>query len=187
MHSMTVVLALVLIVPGIVRAADKAQSTLAQPGAFTGSTPPALSAPSSSAWTNGVGKGKAKFVGCVTQILLKNTTLPDSDGTPGTGDEVICIIDFTVSVPSTANFGSFVTRGESSGGAVKIKFDLGLGSPCPGPLLFYDERVACYEKDPAYAPPLDTLPSDHTQGIHGPGYAPRPASPLIATGGRFFP
>lgn len=176
-------------------AGDKTQATMVNPVMLTGAGAPALTAPLSVAWTNGVSKGKAKGDDkCKVQVQLKGIALPDSDGIPGTGDEVICTADTNVTVlPALALSTTAVVRGEVSSGKVKIKVDLAAeGTGCipakgggPG-VVQYDGRITCYEPDPAYpAPPVGFL-SDPTQGVYPFGFGPRPASPLIATQGIFI-
>ncbi len=187
-------LTLALASPGL--AGDKAQSTLVNPVAVTGAGVPALAPPIGAAWSNGVSKGKTKGDDkCKVQIQLKTLALPDSDGTIGSGDEVICIADAQVSVlpvPITLST-SAVLRGEVASGQVKIKADLALeGTGCipakqggPG-IIQYDGRITCYAPDAAYPPPPLAFASDATQGIYPAGFGPRPASALIATEGLFF-
>jgi len=190
MPSIVALLALALALPGIARGKDSAQTTLGKPSSFTGPLP-ALSGPLSGAWINGTSKGKTKAVGCQAQIKLKKTTVPDSDGTPGTGDEVICIADSDGDGNGVPAKTSIVFRGESSGGAVKIKVDLAAeGVPCPlVPKTFvYDQRLTCYERDPAYSPTLVFhFSHDSTQGVVVGSYAPRPGSGLIATTAIYLP
>lgn len=186
--------ALAMVSPAL--AGDKAQSTLVNPLVLTGAAVPALAPPVGAAWTNGTSKGKTKGDDkCKVQIQLSTLALPDSDGVPGTADEVICIADANVTIlPGAPLSTSAVLRGEVGGGKVKIKVDLAAeGTGCipskgggPG-VIQYEGRITCYEPDLAYAPPLaPVFVSDPTQGIVAGGFAPRPASPLIATEGIFF-
>ena len=195
------VVGVALIAPGAAVAADKAQSTIEQPSAFNATSPPALTGPKSTAWVNGVAKGKLKFSGCSVQVQLKGTTLADTDGMPGTGDEVICVSDNDVDASGIPLSGGVILRGEVSGGSVKIKADLaaeGSGCGAVGPIVEYDSRMTCYEKDPAYnaavgcgnmASPCTPIKfaSDQTQCVCSAAYPARPSSALIATDAAFFP
>lgn len=175
-------------------AGDSSQSTFVNPVVLTGSSVPALTPPIGGAWTNGVSKGKTKGDDkCKVQISLGGVGLPDSDGVAGSGDEVICIADASVSlgygVPLNT---SAVLRGEVKAGKVSIKADLAAsGTGCvpakkggPG-LAQYDGRVACYQPV-AYPPPPLPFTGDPTQGVYPAGFAPRPGSPMIATQGLNF-
>jgi hypothetical protein len=197
------VVGVALIAPGAALAVDKSQSTMEKPSGFSPTSPPALAGPISTKWVNGTAKGKSKFSGCTIQVQLKGTTLADTDGVPGTGDEVICLSDNDVDF--TLSGGGGIFRGEVSGGTVKIKFDLAAENiPCGvGPLVQYDSRMTCYEPDPAYnatkgcgqpaAPPTGCAPntggflSDSTSCVCTGGYPLRPSTPLIATEGSFYP
>jgi len=176
-------------------AGDKSQSTLVNPVVLTGVSVPALTPPLSGAWVNGTSKGKTKGDDkCKVQVLLVKLALPDSDGIPGTGDEVICTADASVSLGYAAPLATTtVFRGEVAGGKVKIKADLfAEGTGCipaktggPG-VAQYDGRLSCYEPDPGYPPPPLPFLSDPTQGVYPAGFGPRPASPMIATQGLNF-
>jgi len=183
----------VLFASGPARA--QAVSTLTNPVIVTGTPVPALSGPIGSAFTNGVSKGKSKGdAKCKVAIQLSGLSLPDSDQTPGTGDEVICTADNSVTVglalPVSA---TAVLRGEVKSGKVKIKADLfAQATGCvptkqggPG-VIQYDGRITCYEPDPAYPNPPIPFASDPTQGVYPAGFAPRPASNLIATEGIYY-
>ena len=188
---------MILIARGVV-IADGTQSSLANPQALAGATMPAITGPIGTAFTDGTSKGKVKSDNkCNFQVKISGLTLADSDGAPGTGDEVICIADFHITMGgANANLnGSLVTRGEISGGGVKIKVNLATETTLCVPTgggsdtQQYDARLACYEPDAAYAP-VFTGPflSDASQGLiiapPGPGgFAPRPASSLIAVAG----
>ena len=197
------VVGVALIAPGAALAVDKSQSTMEKPSGFSPTSPPALAGPISTKWANGTAKGKSKFSGCTIQVQLKGTTLADTDGIPGTGDEVICLSDNDVDF--TTSGGGAILRGEVSGGGVKIKVDLAANNiPCGvGPLVQYDSRMTCYEPDPTYnattgcgqpaAPPTGCAPntggftSDPTSCVCTGGYPLRPSTPLIATEGSFYP
>jgi len=188
-----------LITSGAALAADKASSTLEQPASFNATSPPPLTGTKSTKWVNGTAKGKSKFSGCTVQVQLKGTTLPDSNGIPGSGDEVICISDNDVDVNGIPLAGGTILRGEVSGGSVKIKADLaaeGTGCGAVGPVVEYDSRITCYEPDPAYnaaagcGNPACTpilFASDPTQCACSAAYPTRPSTPLIATEAAFFP
>ena len=184
---------LVMAVAGF--AGDKSQSTLVNPVVVTGAGTPALVAPIGTAWTNGASKGKTKGDDkCKVQVALSGLALPDSDGTPGTGDEVICTADANVSVSYAVPLSTTaVFRSEVKSGKVSIKADLfAEGTGCipakkggPG-IAQYDGRITCYQPDPAYPAPPVPFASDPTQGIYPAGFGPRPASPMIATQGLNF-
>jgi hypothetical protein len=191
------VVGMVLVARGVVLA-DKTMSSLANPQALAGATMPAITGPIGASFVDGTSKGQVKSDNkCNFQVKLSGLALADSDQTPGTGDEVICIADFHITMgAANSNLnGSLVTRGEITGGKVSIKVKLAdEGTPCVptgggSDTQQYDARLTCYEPDPAYAPAF-TFPftSDPTQGLilaaAGPGgFAPRPASNLIAVAG----
>jgi len=188
-----------LITPGAVLAVDKASSSLEQPSSFTVTSPPPLTGPRSTKWTNGTAKGSSKFTGCKVQVQIKGTTLADTDGIPGTGDEVICLSDNDVDASGIAAPGGVILRGEVSGGSIKIKADLTAEiTVCGaiGPIVEYDSRMTCYEASPTYNatagcgnPACSPIPfaSDPTQCACSTAYPTRPTTPLIATGAAFFP
>lgn len=189
------VIGLGLAVSSPVLAGDKSQSTFVNPILVPGAGVPALAGPIGTSWTNGVSKGKTKGDNnCNVQVKLGGLTLPDSDGTPGTGDEVICIADSNVTVgPSLTLSTSAVLRSEVKSGKIKIKVNLqaeGTGCTASGgggsDVKQYDGRLTCYEPDAGYAPPPLPFASDPTQGVYPAGFAPRPASALIATQGLYF-
>jgi len=181
-------LAAILTVTSTSLAADKILSTLEQPEGTTGVAPPPLAGPLSTAWIPGTSKGTLKHIACKFQVKLSHTNLGTGDGTPGTGDEVICLGDANIAyeganLPTTAVF-----RGERNAGAVSIKLDLAQETTGPGScgavddLVVYDARLTCYEPDPSYAPTFSqAFSSDPAQGVVVGAYAPRPTSPLIAT------
>jgi len=189
------VIGLGLVVSSPVLAGDKSQSTFVNPIGVTGAAAPALTGPIGASWTNGVSKGKTKGDNnCNVQVKLGGLTLPDSDGLPGTGDEVICITDSNVTVGGALFLStSAVLRSEVKSGKIKIKANLQteatgcVASEGGGPgVEQYDGRMTCYEPDPTYpAPPLP-FASDGTQGIYPAGFGPRPASAMIATQGLHF-
>jgi hypothetical protein len=176
-------------------AGDSSQSTFVNPVVLTGVGVPALTPPVGPFWANGVSKGKTKGDDkCKVQAQLSGVSLPDTDQLPGTGDEVICTADASVSLGYAVPLSTTaVFRGEVKAGKVKIKADLfAEGTGCipakkggPG-LAQYNGRMSCYAPDAGYpAPPLP-FASDPTQGVFPAGFAPRPASPLIATQGLNF-
>ena len=183
-----VVLVAILCVTGSALALDKLQSAIQQPEGVTGMSLPALAGPLSTKWIRGMSKGSLKHIGCKIQVKLSHTDLGTGDGTPGTGDEVICLGDANIAYESTNLPTTAVFRGERNAGAISIKLDLAVETTGPGScgavndLVVYDARLTCYEPDPAYAPTFSqAFSSDPTQGVVVGAYAPRPASPLIAT------
>src|SRR5215467_16284843 len=160
-----------LAVTGTGLAADKVLSTMEQPLGTTGMAPPPLAGALSTAWIPGTSKGSFKHIACKFQVKLSHTNLGTGDGTPGTGDEVICLGDANIAyeganLPTTAVF-----RGERIGGAVSIKLDLAQETTGPGScgavddLVVYDARITCYEPDPGYHPTFSqSFVSDSTQG-----------------------
>ena len=175
-------------------ALDKLQSTLQQPGGVTGMTPPALAGPLSTAWITGTSKGSIKDVGCKVQVKLSHTNLGTGDGVPGNGDEVICLGDASIAYEGINLATTAVFRGERASGTVNIKVDLAVETSGPGGcgavdnLVIYDSRLSCYEPDPTYTVTFtNPFKSDPTQGVVVGAYAPRPASPLIATQALLIP
>jgi hypothetical protein len=191
--AMAVGAAAVMATPAL--AGDKSQSTFVNPVVVPGVPVPALVPPVGPVFADGTSKGKTKGDDkCKVQVQLSGITLPDSDGVPGTGDEVICTADANVSVGYAVPLSTTaVFRGEVAGGKVKIKADLfAEGTGCipskgggPG-VAQYDGRITCYMPDPGYPPPPLPFASDPTQGIYPAGFGPRPASPMIATQGLNF-
>lgn len=188
------VIAVALVVASSASALDKLQSTLQQPGAVTGTSPPPLAGPFSTQWIAGTSRGSVKDVGCKVQVKLSHTNLGTGDGTPGTGDEVICLGDASIAYEGISLATTAVFRGERVNGTVNIKVDLAVETSGPGgcgavdDIVIYDSRLACYEPDASYSPSL-TVPfkSDPTQGVVVGAYAPRPASPLIAAQALLIP
>ena len=129
---------------------------------------------------------------CAVRIRFRRLVgLPISDQAPGTGDEVICLTHMWMDLDGP-EFGTLVTRGEiRRRGLVRIRALLDRETDVchrKSRHTWYEMRgTRCYEPDPSYAPEI-TVPfeSDPTQGFVLGGYAPRPASPLIATEGLFF-
>lgn len=182
-----------LVVPGLAPAADKSQSTMVNPAVLSAAPVPTLTGPISAAWQNGVSKGKVQGdAKCKIAVQMAGLAISNSDGIPGTGDEVICLTDSQVTQGAVPLVTTLVRRGEIKSGKVQIKQDLtaeGAGcSPSGGGsnAKSYLTNTACYEPDPTYAPAI-IIPfaSDPTQGIIL-GTPPRPASPLIATEGIYF-
>jgi hypothetical protein len=190
---LTVAVLGIVLGPALGRAADKSQATLVNPLVVSGGGLPAVTGPVGTSWTNGTSKGKTQGdAKCNVSIQLgKLTGIPNSNP----GDEttwVICISDAQITVgPSTNLNTSLVTRGLVKKGTVKIKANLlteGTGCGPGQDVKQYSGRTVCYEPDPAYNPAL-TIPfvSDPNQGVIVGGFAPRPASNLIAIEGIFIP
>jgi hypothetical protein len=201
-----------LIVPSVGQAGDKSQSTMVNPVVTTGTAFPPASASVGTSWVNGTSKGKTKGdTKCKVQIQLKGLSgLPDSDGVPGSGDEVICVTHAHVNVdPGGGNIltdTSSIFRGELSNGSVKIKVDLaaeGTGCLPEGsafPLAQYGSDLTCYEPDFAYLAaaecaaaagiwiPFLSGPSQGVCTFVPPGgvFIAPPGTPIIATNGIFF-
>ncbi len=188
-------LAAAIAVPGWSLAGDKTQSTMVSPVVTS------LGAPVDTGtkvptgfWINGVSKGKTQGDDkCKVQIQLLKTTLADTDGLPGTGDEVICVADSKINAGGLPINTTAVLRGEVSKGNVKIKVDLyAEGTGCipskKGGLgvASYESRTVCYMPDPGYPPPVIPLMSDPTSGIYPVGFGPHPSTPIIAVNGIYF-
>jgi hypothetical protein len=158
-------------------------------------------APPSPAFVAGVSQGKFKFDDkCKGQIqLAKLSGLPVDDGIPGSGDEVLCLLNFH---SGSGGCGSFVLRGGvSASGKVKIKFDGGVDLPAgfcpPPPTDAHVTSVECYDPDPAYPvgaacagaggvyTPFVTDPS---QGVcsGGTAFITNPGTPVLAVQGLGF-
>ena len=187
-------LAAILTVTSTSLAADKILSTLEQPEGTTGVAPPPLAGPLSTAWIPGTSKGTLKHIACKFQVKLSHTNLGTGDGTPGTGDEVICLGDANITYEGANLETTAVFRGERNAGGISIKLDLAQETSGPGRcgavdnLVVYDARLTCYEPDAGYAPTFSqSFQSDPTQGVVVGAYAPRPASPLIATQALLIP
>jgi hypothetical protein len=188
------VIAMALGIVSSALALDKLQSAMQQPAPVTGMSPPPLAGPFSTAWITGTSKGSVKDIGCKVQVKLSHTNLGSGDGTPGTGDEVICLGDASISYEGVTLATTAIFRGERVNGTVNIKVDLAVETSGPGGcgavdgIVIYDSRLACYEPDPSYSPSLSVpFKSDPTQGIVVGAYAPRPASPLIAAQALLIP
>ncbi len=174
-------------------AADSSISSMNRPF-LTGTSQPPLAPPLSAAWTNGTSRGKTKVLGsCKILVKLSGVALPDSDGVPGSGDEVLCLIDLDstfVDFPQAGGPLGFVLRGEVRGGTVRCFANLfaeGAVSFFCANHVVHNLRSTCYEPDPAYAPILDVpFYSDGAQGLIE-AYPPRPATGLIAADSVFFP
>jgi hypothetical protein len=177
--------AIVLAAATMAAAGDKLVSSMNQPVGLLGVSPPPLAGPLSPNWLIGGSVGKVKLLpSCKLSVKLTGTTLPDSDGIPSTGDEVLCLVDFN-NLPFFGAPAGLILRGEVNNGAMKISADFPaqlLGFLCLPSSDFSEMRSTCYEPDGAYFPFLP-LPfaSDINQGVFGPGYPPRPASGLLAT------
>ena len=187
-------LAAILAIPSSGLAADKILSTMERPAGTTGMAPPPLAGPLSTAWIPGTSKGSLKHIACKLQVKLSHTNLGTGDGMPGTGDEVICLGDANIAYEGANLATTAVFRGERNAGAISIKLDLAQETTGPGScgavddLVVYDARLTCYEPDPTYNPAFSqSFVSDPTEGVVVGGYAPRPASPLIATQALLIP
>jgi len=173
---------------------DKIQSALEQPAGTTGTALPPLMGPMSTAWLAGTSKGSFKHIGCKLQVKLSHTNLGTGDGMPGTGDEVIYLGDANIAYEGANLQSTAVFRGERNAGEISIKLDLAQETSGPGRcgavdnLVVYDARLTCYEPDPTYTVTFsEPFQSDPTQGVVVGAYAPRPASPLIATQALLIP
>lgn len=191
------ILAAAVAIPAVSHAGDKSQSTFVNPVATGTGAPVDLGTKTVAAgiWTNGTSKGKTQGDDkCKIQMQLQKMTIPDSDQTPGTGDEVICISDSKLNVAGAPLTTTTILRGEIKKGQVKIKYDLAAeGTGCfpaksggPG-VASYESRTTCYAPDPTYNPALTiALASDGTSGIVIGSSAPHPSSGIIAVDGIFF-
>jgi hypothetical protein len=167
-----------------------------------------VTAPASGAFVPGTSKATFKFDNkCKGQIKLsKLSGLTIGDGIAGSGDEVICLINFQ----TAGACAGFILRGEVAGSAatqkVKIKFDGAAETAnfCPGGPggLSGDHAhitsVECYAPDAAYgaagacvaAGQVFFIPfaSDASQGfcLAVPSYVPNPATPVLAVQGVVF-
>src|SRR5207244_6932368 len=89
---------MVLVARGVVMA-DGTLSSMVNPESLAGATMPALTGPIGAAFGNGISKGKVKSDNkCHFQVKISGLGLPDSNGIPGNGDEVVCIADFHVTM-----------------------------------------------------------------------------------------
>src|SRR5262249_16261664 len=107
-----------------------------------------LAGPLSTAWMPGISKGSFKHTACKFQVKLSHTSLGTGDGTPGTGDEVICLGDANIAyeganLPTTAVF-----RGERTGGSISIKLDLAQETTGLGSCGAADNLVAYHRRPP---------------------------------------
>jgi len=153
----------------------------------------------------GTSKAKFKFTDkCKGIIVLKKMMgPPPSDGIPGTGDEIYCLLNFhDAQIPAC---GSFILRGEITGapGAFKTKIKLngpvelpGLCPPAAGATA-HVTSVECYAPDPFYVSPAacgaaggayTPFASDATQGLCFPAasYVPNSGVPVLAVQGVLF-
>lgn len=178
-------------------AADKATMTLVNPVALGGSAAPALLGTGGSGWLNGTSKGRFKADDrCRFLVRATRLSLPNSDGQPGTGDEVICIADSLVTKTGPVFVEtSTVMRAEVRDGKLRMKLNLlAEGTGCvPGgggdTRQVYDTRFTCWQADPTYfgmAPPPVPFASDPSQGVFPTSFAPRPSSPILASAGLNF-
>jgi len=175
-------------------AADKSSMTMVNPTALGGSAAPALLGTGGAGWANGTSKGRYKTDDrCRFLVRAARLTLANSDGLPGSGDEVICIADAIVTAAGpTVVETSTVLRGEVRDGKLRIKINLmaeGTGCVPAGAgatRRVYDTRFTCWQADPSYPDPPVSFVSDASQGVYPTSFAPRPASPILATGGLNF-
>jgi len=175
-------------------AADKSSMTMVNPVALGGSAAPALLGTGGVGWANGTSKGRYKADDrCRVLVRAAKLTLANTDNLPGSGDEIICIADAIVTQAGpTVVQTSTVLRGEIRGGKLTIKVNLmseGTGCVPAGagaPRRVYDTRFTCWQADPSYPDPPIPFASDPSQGVYPTSFAPRPASPILATGGLNF-
>jgi len=164
-----------------------------------------IAVPPSPDFAPGISKAKYKFNDqCKGIIILKKMfALPPSDGIPGTGDEIYCLVNFYDSLVTAC--GSFILRGEVVGpvGSQKTKIKLNgptqLPGVCPPPpgSIAHVTSVECYVPDFAYSAPIacgaavgvyTPLVGDPTQGLCFPAgsYVPNSGSPALAIQGVLF-
>jgi hypothetical protein len=201
--------ALLLAAPAL--AADKIQGNMVNTGpasydrdaCFGGF----VTAPPSGAFLPGTAKAKFKFdAKCKGQIGLKKMSgLPLGDGLAGTGDEIICMVNFIDSAAGSCV--GFILRGEVQGNAtsqkMKIKFAGASDLPgvCPPPPndRVHVTSVECYEPEPtltytasgACATAGGTFvpfASDPSQGlcVLSGTWVPNPPTPILAVQGVLF-
>ena len=194
LRSLVVVAGLAVAAPGLAASLQRTQSAVINPEGVPGTAIPALTGPVGTTFTNGISKGLVKTDNrCNFQLTVSGLGLPDTDGKPGTGDEVICLGDAHVRQgTSNANI-TLITRGEVRGGKLSIRANLATEThqcvPTGGGSNSkqFDSRLACYEPQPSYKPTI-TFPfaSDSTQGlVVGGSFAPRPTTPIVLTSGTF--
>ena len=178
--------------PGMALAGGtKSANNYVNPGDVSGPALPDTTGAVGASFTNGVSAGASKGdSGCKVSWQFKGLTgIAD-------GQEIICVSNSTVSV-SGANLQvatGLVVKMVVTGGAAKAKLDLfaeGTGCNKSGgvnPVKAYASHVVCYEPDLAYGvggcTPFTVNPA--LGGICAVSFAPRPASPILATQGIFF-
>lgn len=152
--------------------------------------PPPLEGPLGTAYRHPRSKGLIRINDACVHIVFFRLLegIDPSDGRPGTGDEIICHTHMWMDLDVPA-FGTLVRRAEvNPRGRVRDSVRLDKQTAlCPpaGDASWYEIRgTRCYEADPSYHPSI-TVPfvDDPTQGFILGGYAPRPASRLIAIEG----
>jgi hypothetical protein len=159
-------------------------------------------APASAFFVPGVSRGKFTFSDrCRGRIVLSGlSNLPVGDGVPGSGDEIICLVNQQVA--GLCN--GFVLHGEVRGGAkaqkIKISLDGSRDTSGACPLIGFTGHISsveCYDPDPGYSASLAcdavggaliSFAQDPSQGwcIGGASYLPNPATPVLAVQGVFF-
>lgn len=188
-------LAAAVALPATALAVDKSQSTMVNAIAATPAAPfPIAATFFGPAFGNGVSKGKTKGdSNCKIQMLLKGIAIANTDGIPGSPDDILCVSDSKVNLAGLPLDTTSVFPAEVKNGVAKVKVDLvAEGIPCvPSggggpPTASFESRTICYTADPAYPPPPLPFLSNPRGGVYPAGYGPHPVSPAIATGGIFF-
>lgn len=178
----------------VATAADKVSMTMVNPVVLGGPGAPALLGTGGSGFVDGTSKGRFKADDrCRLLVRAAKLALPNTDDQPNTGDEVICITDAIVTQAGpTVVETSTVIRGEIRDGKLRIKVSLDAeGTGCipageGATRQVYDTRFTCWQPDPTYPDPPVGFASDPSQGVYPTSFAPRPASPILASGGLNF-
>ena len=198
-----------LLLPPLVLATEKVQGNMEVPATATYSRDTCgagyIPVPPSAAFI--AGKSTAKFKidnKCRTQITLsKMSGLPLGDGMPGTGDEVICVVNEQTPVPAVgANIcETYTLRGEVVGSAtsetVKLGWNPTLTGVCPdAPGTHHPQSIECYEPSPGYSASgacaalggsFIASGADPTQGwCRAATYVANPTTPVLAIQGVLF-
>lgn len=166
-----------------------------QKGSFT-NPDPSITAPFDDCASSGSNSGGGSKV---SYKLKKLVGMPDGDGVPCSGDEIICIalaeVNLTGFGPSATGV---VTFGEVKKGGTSIKHDLCKENPIicsfPGEVPSYKTDAMCYEPDGGAYLALTSTSGEFPLVISGcdrigfalgnPSYPfPLPASPMIAREG----
>lgn len=133
----------------------KVSTTLTNPANVTGP------------FTNGTSKGTFSFKGTKAVVKAKGTTVPDTDGVPCSGDEVICLLSVHANVSLGGPLDLTIILGaEASGGKVIASRDLCKDRDkaiapesyffCPeffgalGTISLSQVDLVCYAPDPAW-------------------------------------